>query len=302
MSNVTELGYVGYGVSDLKKWKEYATEVIGAQWQEEGDTAWLRLDLWHHRIALHKDASDDLLYLGWRVADEEALKAMAAKFKTAGIAFTVGSNEEAAERRVLGLLKLVSPGGIPTEIFYGPEIHAHRPFHPGKPLFGRFKTGVTLGMGHIALREDGGAESFYHLLGLKGTVEYKVHLPNGFVATPLFMHCNDRQHSIAFGLGPMPKRCHHLMLEYTEMGDMGIASEVARKKKIKFSMNIGTHANDGALSFYTESPSGWQVELGWGVQPPSQYVQYYTEDIWGHGVGENLDEGGYGIGADTAKK
>src|SRR5438128_427343 len=141
MSNVTELGYVGFGISDLKKWKEYATEVIGAQWEEEGDIAYLRLDLWHHRITLHKDASDDLLYLGWRVADEEALKAMGEKLKAAGIAFKVGSADEAAERRVLGLLKLVSPGGIPTEVFYGPEVHAHRPFHPGKPLFGRFKTG-----------------------------------------------------------------------------------------------------------------------------------------------------------------
>ena len=302
MSSVTELGYVGFGVSDLAKWKEYATEVVGAQWEHEGDTAYMRLDLWHHRIALHKDDSDDLMYLGWRVTDEAALKAMADKLKAANIAFTIGSKEEAATRRVLGLIKLVSPGGIPTEIFYGPEVHGHRPFHPGRPMFGRFKTGEALGMGHIAVREDCASESFYHLLGVQGTTEYKVSLPNGMVATPVFMRCNERQHSIAFGFGPLPKRCHHLMLEYTEMPDMGIASEIARKKKIKFAMSIGTHANDGALSFYTESPSGWQVELGWGVQSPPPHIQYYTEDVWGHGVGENIDEGGYGIGADASSK
>jgi 2,3-dihydroxybiphenyl 1,2-dioxygenase len=302
MSQVTELGYVGFGISDPGKWKEYATGVIGAEWHEAGDVAYLRLDLWHHRIALHRDASDDLLYVGWRVSDEQALQAMAERLRAGGIACTAGSRAEAASRRVLGLLKLESPGGIPTEIFYGPEVHAHRPFHPGRPLFGRFRTGDALGMGHIVLREDGGAESFYHLLGLRGTVQYKVQLPGGLVATPLFMHCNERQHSLAFGLGPMPKRCHHLMLEYTHMPDMGIASEIARQRHVRFSMAIGTHANDGALSFYTESPSGWQVELGWGVQPPSTHVEYYTEDVWGHGVGANLDEAGYGIGPDTRSR
>lgn len=298
MSKVTELGYIGFGVSHLAKWKEYATEVIGAQWEEEGDIAYLRLDLWHHRIALHPDPSDDLLYIGWRVSDAEALQAMADKLKSEGIEFTRGSTAEAAARRVLGLIKLVSPGGIPTEIFFGPEIAAHRPFHPGRPLFGRFKTGDTLGFGHVAVREDSGAESFYRLLGLTGTMEYKISLPGGMVATPVFMHCNDRQHSLAYALGPLPKRCHHMMLEYTEVGDMGIASDVARKKGIRFSMNIGTHANDGALTFYTESPSGWQVELGWGVLPSQSHIQYYTDDVWGHGS----DDGNYGIGADTAGK
>ena len=262
MSNVTELGYVGFGVSNLENWKQYATDVIGAEWFEDDDAAYLRFDLWHHRIALHQDGSDDLLYVGWRVADAQALSAMADRLEAAGIEFTVGTEAEASQRRVLGLLQLVSPGGIPTEVFWGPEIHAHKPFHPGRPLFGRFRTGDNLGFGHIVLREKGSAESFYRVLGLQGTVEYKVELPGGFIATPVFMYCNERQHSLAFGLGPVPKRCHHLMLEYTEVADMGIASDNARRNGVEFTMSLGTHANDGALSFYTASPSGWPVELG----------------------------------------
>ena len=298
MSNVTELGYLGFGVSDLEKWKEYATEVVGAEWFEEGDTAYLRFDLWHHRIALHQDGSDDIAYVGWRVSDAESLSAMADKLKAAGIDFKVGTSAEAAQRKVLGLLKLVSPGGIPTEVFWGPQVNAHQPFHPGRPMFGRFKTGENLGFGHVVLREDGAAESFYKTLGLKGTVEYRVELPGGIVATPVFMYCNDRQHSLAYALGPMPKRCHHMMLEYTEFADMGLAHDVAKKKGIEFTMSIGTHANDGALSFYTASPSGWQVELGCGVQPPPKHQQYYVADVFGHGVGKDGDEGGYGLGKD----
>jgi len=298
MSNVTELGYVGFGISNLKDWKQYATEVMGVEWFEEDDTAYLRLDLWHHRIALHQDASDDLLYVGWRVADAQGLIAVKDKLISSGIDCTVASENEANERRVLGLLKLVSPGGIPTEIFWGPQVDAHKPFHPGRPLFGRFKTGDELGLGHIVLNENAEAESFYRLLGLKGTVEYKVELPGGIIASPVFMYCNERQHSLAFGLGPVPKRCHHLMLEYTDVADMGVSSDNARRNGVEFTMSIGTHANDGALSFYTASPSGWQVELGWGVKPPPKYAQYYTADIFGHGVGKNGEEGGYGLGED----
>ena len=33
-----------------------------------GDRCYLRMDYWHHRIVLHSDPSDDLMYLGFRVA------------------------------------------------------------------------------------------------------------------------------------------------------------------------------------------------------------------------------------------
>ena len=296
MSYVTELGYLGYGVSSLQQWKKYAREVIGAEWQEEYGVAYLRFDLWHHRIALHDDPVDDLLYVGWRVSDAESLRSLMNELEKAGIDFHVGSEAESRERRVLGLIKLLSPGGIPTEIFYGPQVDAHKPFHPGRPMFGRFRTGDNLGFGHISLREDGSAESFYRLLGFKGTLEYKVDLPGGAVATPVFMNCNDRQHSVAFGLGPIPKRCHHLMLEYTDVMDLGIAHDIAQKEGIEFAMSLGTHANDGALTFYTVSPSGWQVELGWGVKPRGEHVQYYVADVFGHAASTG---DGYGLGADA---
>ena len=302
MSNVTELGYLGFGVSNLTKWKEYATEVIGAEWFEEGDVAYLRFDLWHHRIILHQDACDDLLYVGWRVSDAQALDAMAEKLKAAKIKFSVGTSAEASQRKVMGLLKLMSPGDIPTEIFWGPQVDAHKPFHPGRPLFGRFKTGDNLGFAHIVLREHGTAEPFYKTLGFKGTAEYKVEIPGGIVVTPVFMYCNERQHSLAYALGPGAKRCHHMMLEYTDVKDMGQAHDIAKKMGVEFTMSIGTHANDGALSFYTASPSGWQVELGWGVQPPPQHQQYYVADIFGHGVGKDGDGEGYGLGVDDVKK
>ena len=291
---ITELGYLGIGVSSLSQWKAFAAEVLGAEWLEDGATAFLRLDLWHHRIALHEDGSDDLAYIGWRVADDQALTAMTEKLTAAGFKVQQGSAAEAKERQVLGLIKLSSPGGIPTEIFYGPRIDAHKPFHPGRPMFGRFKTGGG-GMGHLTVRENSEALSFYRLLGLVGGVEYQVELPGGMVAAPIFMHCNERQHSIGYALGPLPKRCHHIMLEYTDIGDLGLASDIVRQRKIDVTMSLGTHANDGAQSFYMATPSGFSLELGWDVKKPSAQAQYNISDVFGHHID---GQEGYGIGAD----
>ncbi|MCW1384358.1 biphenyl-2,3-diol 1,2-dioxygenase [Novosphingobium sp. KCTC 2891] len=294
MSVVTELGYLGLSVSDLAAWRAYAAEVVGMEVVDEGegDRLYLRMDLWHHRIVLHADGSDDLAYMGWRVAGPQEFAAMQEKLSAAGIPFTVGTEAEARERRVLGLLKLADPGGNPTEIFFGPQVDTHKPFHPGRPMFGKFLTG-SQGIGHCILRQDDveAAARFYELLGLRGSVEYHLHLPNGMVAQPYFMHCNERQHSVAFGLGPMEKRINHLMFEYTDLDDLGMAHDIVRGKKIDVALQLGKHANDQALTFYCANPSGWLWEFGWGARHSTGQQEYYTRDIFGHGN----EAAGYGM-------
>jgi hypothetical protein len=101
MVRITELGYMGLGVKDLDAWKDFAASVIGLQLTEEGerDRCYLRMDYWHHRFVLHANGSDDLEYLGLRVANAEDFRAMQKQLSDAGIKFRVGSKEEAIERR-----------------------------------------------------------------------------------------------------------------------------------------------------------------------------------------------------------
>src|SRR5690242_9951335 len=103
MVQVTELGYMGLGVKDLDGWKHFATRIAGMELCDEGepDRCYLRMDYWHHRLVLHRDASDDLLYLGFRVAGGEEFREIQRQLSEAGIKFRVGSSEEADERRVL---------------------------------------------------------------------------------------------------------------------------------------------------------------------------------------------------------
>jgi hypothetical protein len=124
--------------------RQFASEIAGLQVTEdrERDRFYLRMDYWHHRLIVHQENSDDLLYLRFRVAGAEEFGQMQHQLREAGINFQVGSEEEAEERRILEVLKLNHPDGTPIEIFHGPEVQFSKPFHPGRAMHGRFKTGT----------------------------------------------------------------------------------------------------------------------------------------------------------------
>jgi 2,3-dihydroxybiphenyl 1,2-dioxygenase len=285
MSKVTELGYIGIGVSNIEKWLHFANSVVGMESfrDPETDQLYFRLDSWHHRVIVNQDACDDALFIGWRVPGLEEFRAVEAKLKDAGYKFEHATRDEAAARHVLAYLWLNDPDGLRTEIFYGPQVDAHKPFHPGRPMFGRFTTG-SQGLGHIIIRQHDipAAVRFYRLLGFEGGQEYSVPLGGGHRLEPIFMHINSRQHTIGFLPGMPEKRINHLMIEYTELDDLGQTHDWVKRENIPIAMSLGKHANDRALSFYCSNPSGWLFELGWNGRPPLDQHEYYVSDVFGH--------------------
>jgi 2,3-dihydroxybiphenyl 1,2-dioxygenase len=284
MIQVTELGYVGVGVKDLAEWKDFAAKVVGFETAEEGesDRCYLRMDYHHHRIVLHADGTDDLAYLGFRVAGADEFAQMQRQLSEAGIKFRVGSIEEADERRVLEVLKLDDPDGNPVEIFHGPLMQFSKPFHPGRPMHGRFKTGSG-GLGHCIIRERdvNAAQRFYANLGMRGGVEYK--FGRGKSAAGLvFMHCNDRDHTVAFGIPGANTRLNHIMLEVDNLDDVGMTYDLVRKNKVPVTITPGKHSNDHMYSFYFRSPSGWAFEYGWGARAATYQSEYFEGDVYGH--------------------
>src|SRR5262245_19916934 len=231
---ITELGYLGLGVSDLDAWKAFARDIVGLEVVDEGekDRCYLRMDYWHHRLVLHRDQSDDLAYLGFRVAGPEEFIQVQKQLADAGIEFRVGSLEEAEERRVLEVMKLADPGGNPIEIFHGPLVRFAKPFHPGRGMHGKFVTGAG-GLGHCIIRQTDpeAAVRFYQVLGMRGGVEYKFGSGPRTVQIR-FMHCNERDHSVAWGIGGGPKRLNHIMLEVDNLDDVGLTHDLVRSAKI----------------------------------------------------------------------
>lgn len=284
MVTVTELGYIGFGVRNLEEWKQFAARVLGLEVVDEGesDRCYLRMDYWHHRFVLHRDPSDDLMYLGFRVAGEEEFGEMQHQLSEAGVKVRLGSEDEALERHVLQVMMLEDPDGNPLEIFHGPHVQHSKPFHPGRAMHGRFKTDSG-GLGHCIIRERDpqAAYRFYRLLGMRGGVEYKFTIGKQ-VISPIFMHCNDRDHSVAFGLGAMEKRFNHVMIEVDNLDDVGLTHEIVRREKIPVRLTLGKHANDHMFSFYFRTPSGWMVEYGSGGRPATHQSEFYYEDTYGH--------------------
>lgn len=287
MSHITELGYARFGVSNIDEWKDFAKDILALEIREDTEDAQtisLRMDYWHHRIVLEEDDCDELLGAGLRVAGPEEFEAMQALLAKNDIAFEVGNAELTASRKVLELLLLKDPAGNPLEIFHGPRVDTHRPFHPGRGMHGKFVTEVG-GLGHIMLGHQGleAVYGFYKMLGMRGNIEYLWPIGADQNLEMLFMHCCERDHSIGFGLPTVPgKNIHHLMIEVDNLDDVFMSYELVKQSKYQITLDIGRHANDGVFSFYFIGPSGWQIEIGYEGQPAKHQSSYHVADTYGH--------------------
>jgi hypothetical protein len=63
---VSEVGYVGVGVSDLSRWRVCAGKVLGMECVKAGENLHLRMDYWNRPIRLNTDASADRALHGFR--------------------------------------------------------------------------------------------------------------------------------------------------------------------------------------------------------------------------------------------
>jgi len=290
MESVTQLGYLGLSVSDINAWEHFATHTLGLQVSERGDdgSLFLRTDEYHHRFLVHPTGKDDLAYIGWEVKDEDALRAMAEQLSASGIEVKKGTQAEAEARRVVDLLTFKDPSGIASEIFYGPLMTFNLPFQSPRPISG-FEGG-TLGLGHMVVVMDDFDRSlhFYRdVLGMRLSDFVQVERPPGHKMRLAFFHCNPRHHTLAFYATPQPpKRLNHFMLQAKMLDDVGATYYLCQDQGVPIARSLGRHTNDHMVSFYLRTPSGFEVEYGWGgrvVDDSTWQVQLHTAgSMWGH--------------------
>ena len=285
MTAVARLGYLGFEVSDLSAWEAFAVDVLGLS---RGDPASdgslrLRMDEQAQRFVLHRGASDDLAYAGFEVADARALGALAKELANGGLAVREGDPSTCATRRVEALVRLEDPSGVPIELYCGPAI--------GRDLFrstvvgSGFCTGDE-GLGHIVIgaRDAEATRRFYcDLLGMRVSDHIE---PPGSKLRITFLHANPRHHTIAFFAAPMRKRINHFMIEAQRMEDVGLCYERCVAAGVPIANALGQHPNDRMFSFYAVTPSGFNVEFGWGGRKVDdahwQVASYDRMSIWGH--------------------
>jgi len=288
MSGISSLGYLGLGVKDVPGWEQFATQILGLQSTgiREDGTLRLRMDEYAYRFSLHHDDADDLAYIGWEVADAAALREIAERLRGAGVTVESASAELAASRGVAELVRFADPNGIASEAFYGPSVEFEKPFHSPRAISG-FKTGAQ-GLGHIVIATndvDKSVRFYCDTLGFRISdfIEMKFGSSRFSMA---FMHCNPRHHTIALIPIPMPKKLLHFMLQCHSIDDVGATMYLVQEAGIDIAASLGRHTNDHMLSFYMRTPSGFEVEYGWGgreIDDRIWHVQkHHAPSIWGH--------------------
>ncbi len=280
MASITQLGYIGISVSNIEEWEHFATEVLGLQSNGVGDDGnlTLRMDEYSQRFVLSPGGKDDIDYVGFQVTDEQALQEMAEQLRQAGVEVTMGTHDEAKTRKVEGLIKFDDPEGTPTEVYYGPPISFDRPFNSPRAISG-FVTGEQ-GLGHVVYHVENldRAVAFYRdVLGMK---------ISDFIRNLVFFHCNPRHHTLALIEGKRPKRLNHFMVQTQSINDVGATYDLVQDQEIWITRGLGRHTNDHMTSFYMKTPSGFDVEYGWGartVDDTTWQVQRHEKgSIWGH--------------------
>ena len=85
--------------------------------------------------------------------------------------------------------------------------------------------------------------------------------------------------AIALGAG-LPKHLHHFMLQLNDLRDLGRALDRVVDHGVRVVQTLGQHPNDKMISFYAETPSGFEVELGWGGRTITSDWQPETHAVW----------------------
>ena len=281
MSSVTQLGYIGISVSNIEEWEHFGTEVLGLQSNgvDANGVLTMRMDEYTHRFIVSPGEKDDVEFVGFQVTDEAALREMAEQLRDAGIEVSQGTPDEARERKVEGLIKFEDPEGIPTEVYYGPPVSFDKPFNSPRPITG-FVTGEQ-GLGHVVYNVENldRAVAFYrNVLGMR---------ISDYIRNLVFFHCNPRHHTLALVERQAPKKLNHFMLQTQNMNDVGSTYDlVLDSEMLQVTRGLGRHTNDHMTSFYMRTPSGFDVEYGWGARTVDdatwQVVRHETGSIWGH--------------------
>lgn len=290
--DIRGLGYVTVLASDLERWRSYASDVLGMMVDAAAPEGalYLKMDERHYRLLVLRDERDGYGASGWEVAGKSAFEQAIAELAEADVEVARGSAADCALRKVQELALFRDPDGNRHELFWGP-CQDFRPFVSPAGVSG-FVTGA-MGMGHVVLPAPAfeRCRDFYEQVmgfGLSDLMKVR------FTPDPQepekrihFLHCNNaRHHSLAIFECPIPSGCVHLMLETAALDDVGRALDRMHASSVKLSATLGKHTNDQMVSFYMQSPGGFDIEYGhgglevdWAAHTPFEST---VVSHWGH--------------------
>jgi extradiol dioxygenase len=246
---VKNLACVGFTSPAADEWRDFGPSVLGMALADDGPggAVRLRVDDAAWRIEIAPGPSNELVSLGWQVDGPDV------------------------------------PDPITDPFGFRHEFTAGLP--QGPSFDSAFVTGEQ-GVGHMVLLvpDLAEAEAFYTgVLGLRLTDTITA---GGVIR---FFHCQGRaarHHTVALAEVPGLVGMHHLMVEVRSLDDVGLALDRVNARGLQLAMGLGRHPNDLMTSFYVRTPSGFEIEYGWGgvvVDDESGVeAEYGATSLWGH--------------------
>ncbi len=255
------LGYLGVTSPRAADWPTFAVDVFGMEVVPRDDgTQLMRWDDRAFRLAVHPGEEDRIAYVGWEAPHGTRFAEIVSELERSGVQVESEPAEVARARMVRELASFEDPFGIRHELFTG-AVEFDRTFRGARSTTA-FRTGPQ-GLGHAVLvipDLDVGMAFYEGVLGLRCTDIVK---HGDELGTMCFLRCNTRHHSIA--LWEMPGELlglQHMMVESADVDEVGRAYDVTLRSDWELSATLGRHVGDEQMSFYTRSPSGFDVELG----------------------------------------
>lgn len=253
-----------------------------------GGGLYVKMDERPFRMLVVEGDSPRYLASGWELANGVAFRNAIAHLEAKGVEWQAGSAEEIEQRGVQALAIVVDPAGNRHELSWGHRSDCLPFVSPqGVP---RFLTG-DMGLGHTVLPApnfDATLAFATEVLGFEVSDIFNFRPDPSAPATRIhFLHCaNARHHSLALAEYPVPSGCVHVMVEVDSMTEVGRAHDRMQAHGVPLSATLGQHLNDRMTSFYMKTPSGFDLEYGYGglqVDWAEHSAFEFTRvSIWGH--------------------
>lgn len=287
---IMALGYLRLESPDAKEWSTFGPEVLGLAESDDPlgrpNVVSLSNDDRPGRLTITEGPANRVTAIGWELANSDELDLAAAELAAAGIEVRRATEEERTAARVRDLIGFTDAAGFSHELFHG-QLTAPGTFRPGRAMSG-FVTGGQ-GLGHVVLVVpdiDASLEFCRRVLGFRVSDEIDT-----MFGRAVFFHVNPRHHSLAIVGMPGVRGLHHLMVQVRSLDDVGVAHDLCADRQIPLAMTLGRHTNDRMFSFYVRTPSGFEVEYGWGaetIDDENEWVATHmvSMSIWGHRPGD----------------
>jgi len=289
MIDIRALGYFVAQTTDLKEWQDYAENVLGMMTSTApGGGLYIKMYERPFRMLIVEGEEKRYQASGWELASQESFEAATAELNERDIEWQAGDAALCDQRGVQALAIVKDPAGNRHELYWGHRSDCQPFVSPqGVPAF---VTG-NMGLGHTVIPAPNFDETYAFL---KDVLGFGLSDLYNFQPTPdmdplriYFLHCNNpRHHSLAICEFPVEPGCVHAMVEVENMTEVGRAHDRHENNNVQLSATLGQHLNDEMISFYMKTPSGFDMEFGYGGLQldweEHSAFEFNRVSLWGH--------------------